>query len=482
MLNVGIIGCGGIGGQHAYAYSQIEDVNLVALIDFDIKKAEALVEKYGGKAYKSIDDVPEKLDLVSVVTPPAAHYPVVMDLLDRGIPVFCEKPITTDVEQAKELLKKSKETGIQVGLGFKMRYEPVFAKAKELVGELGELFGLSVAKNQPFSEDHRSEWIKNTGCMYELSVHDYDLINWIMDAEPVSVNADLRYSETWVREDKAFLDVEYSNGVRAQLMSSYSKDSAWAPNDITMVFTGERGTMRVLIIIPAYNEAESIEKVVDNIVENFPQYDYIVINDGSSDTTRDVCRERGYQYLNLSINLGIGGAVQTGYKYAKDMGYDVAIQIDGDGQHDISYLKDMLPILERDEADIVIGSRFISKEGFQSSVARRAGIKILSVLIFICTGRVVKDVTSGFRAVNKRFIDIYAKNYPIDYPEPEAIVSAVMHGGKIKEQPVIMHERENGISSINFIKSVYYMIKVTLAIIVCRISFGIRRDPANKKL
>ena len=245
MLNVGIIGCGGIGGQHAYAYSQIEDVNLVALIDFDIKKAEALVEKYGGKAYKSIDDVPEKLDLVSVVTPPAAHYPVVMDLLDRGIPVFCEKPITTDVEQAKELLKKSKETGIQVGLGFKMRYEPVFAKAKELVGELGELFGLSVAKNQPFSEDHRSEWIKNTGCMYELSVHDYDLINWIMDAEPVSVNADLRYSEGWVREDKAFLDVEYSNGVRAQLMSSYSKDSAWAPNDITMVFTGERGTMRV---------------------------------------------------------------------------------------------------------------------------------------------------------------------------------------------------------------------------------------------
>lgn len=239
--------------------------------------------------------------------------------------------------------------------------------------------------------------------------------------------------------------------------------------------------MRTLIIIPAYNEAESIEKVVDNIIQNFPQYDYIVVNDGSSDTTRDICRKRGYQYLNLSINLGIGGAVQTGYKYAKDKGYDVAVQIDGDGQHDIAYLEKMLPLLENDEADIVIGSRFLKKEGFQSSVARRVGIKILSMLIFLCTGCKVKDVTSGFRAVNKSFIDIYAKSYPTDYPEPEAIVSAVMYGGRIKEYPVIMHEREMGTSSINFIKSVYYMIKVTLAILVCRISFGVRRDPTRKK-
>ena len=239
--------------------------------------------------------------------------------------------------------------------------------------------------------------------------------------------------------------------------------------------------MRTLIIIPAYNEAESIEKVVDNIIQNFPQYDYIVVNDGSDDSTRDICRKRGYQYLNLSINLGIGGAVQTGYKYAKDKGYDVAVQIDGDGQHDIAYLEKMLFLLENDEADIVIGSRFLEKEGFQSSIARRTGIKILSVLIFLCTGCKVKDVTSGFRAVNKYFIDIYAKNYPTDYPEPEAIVSAVMHGGRIKECPVIMHEREMGTSSINFIKSVYYMIKVTLAILVCRISFGVRRDPSIKR-
>ena len=239
--------------------------------------------------------------------------------------------------------------------------------------------------------------------------------------------------------------------------------------------------MRILIIIPAYNEAEGIEKVVDNIIQNFPQYDYVVINDGSRDATREVCRKKGYEYLNLSINLGIGAAVQTGYKYAQDKGYDVAVQIDGDGQHDIGHLEEMLSVLEKGEADIVIGSRFLEREGFQSSLARRTGIKFLSMLIFLCTGRMIKDVTSGFRVVNKKFIDIYAKNYPMDYPEPEAIVSAVMHGGRIVEKPVIMRERENGTSSINMHRSIYYMIKVTLAIMICRISFGVRRDPAIKK-
>lgn len=232
---------------------------------------------------------------------------------------------------------------------------------------------------------------------------------------------------------------------------------------------------KVLIIIPAYNEEKNIENVVDNIVQNFPQYDYVVINDGSRDATREVCRRRGYEYLNLSINLGIGGAVQTGYKYAKDKGYDVAVQIDGDGQHDISYLEKMLPLLDTGDADIVIGSRFIDKQGFQSSAARRTGIKLLSTLIFLCTGCRIKDVTSGFRAVNKRFIDVYAQYYPTDYPEPEAIVTAVMNKGRIKEYPVIMKEREQGKSSINFIKSIYYMIKVSLAIVISRISFGIRR-------
>ena len=232
---------------------------------------------------------------------------------------------------------------------------------------------------------------------------------------------------------------------------------------------------KVLIIIPVYNEAENIEKVVDNLILNYPQYDYIVVNDGSSDTTRDICRKRGYQYLNLTINLGIGGAVQTGYKYAQDKGYDIAVQMDGDGQHDIAYLEKMLPVLESGEADIVIGSRFIDKEGFQSSFFRRLGIKFLSGLIWIFTGKKIKDVTSGFRVVNKRFIDIYARYYSMDYPEPEAIISAIMNRGKIKEIPVVMQERISGDSSINLLRSAYYIVKVTLAIIVCRISYGIRR-------
>ena len=232
---------------------------------------------------------------------------------------------------------------------------------------------------------------------------------------------------------------------------------------------------KTLIIIPAYNEQKNIEKVVDHIVENYPQYDYVIINDGSKDKTRDLCRRRGYQYLNLSINLGIGGAVQTGYKYARDKGYEIAVQIDGDGQHDIAYLEPMLKVLESGEADIVIGSRFLKKEGFQTSAMRRAGINFLSGLIWVCTGKRIKDVTSGFRAVNKRFIEIYADNYPTDYPEPEAIIAAIMNRGKVVECPVVMRERENGTSSIKVFGSVYYMIKVTLAILVCRISFGVRR-------
>lgn len=233
--------------------------------------------------------------------------------------------------------------------------------------------------------------------------------------------------------------------------------------------------MKVLIIIPAFNEAGNIEKVVDNLIENYPQYDYVVVNDCSLDQTKEICLRRGYHFLDQPINLGIGGTVQNGYQYALEHDYDVAIQIDGDGQHDVSYIADMLPRLESGEADIVIGSRFIEKEGFQSSGARRMGIAMISTVIKLLTWKRVKDVTSGFRAVNRRFISIYAKDYPQDYPEPEAIVAALMYGAKVEEVPVIMHERISGISSINLKKAVYYMIKVILALFICRISFGIRR-------
>jgi len=234
--------------------------------------------------------------------------------------------------------------------------------------------------------------------------------------------------------------------------------------------------MKCLLIIPAYNEAENIEKVVNNIIRNYPEYDYIIVNDGSKDNTEEICLKNGYHVLNLPINMGIGGAVQTGYCYARDNNYDIAVQIDGDGQHDVGFLADMIKLIEDASADVVIGSRFVEKEGFQSSQIRRIGIKFLSNLAWILTGVRVKDITSGYRAVNRMFINIFAEDYPSDYPEPEAMVIAAVYGGKIKEYPVVMKERENGESSITLKRSVYYMIKVTLAMLISRLSFGVRRQ------
>ncbi|MDE6943358.1 MAG: glycosyltransferase family 2 protein, partial [Lachnospiraceae bacterium] len=204
----------------------------------------------------------------------------------------------------------------------------------------------------------------------------------------------------------------------------------------------EEKKIKVLIIIPAYNESESIEGVVRHLMSRTLKYDYLIVNDGSTDHTLRICKEAGFSYLDLPINLGIGGAVQAGYVYAYKNAYDIAVQMDGDGQHDIAYLEDMLRPILSDEADIVIGSRFLKKEGFQSSYTRRIGIGILSFLIRLTTGKRIMDVTSGFRAVNRRFIEIYAKDYPTDYPEPEAIVTAIMHRGRVMEVPVRMRARE----------------------------------------
>lgn len=229
--------------------------------------------------------------------------------------------------------------------------------------------------------------------------------------------------------------------------------------------------MKTLIIIPAYNEAENIKNVVDNLAENFPQYDYVIVNDSSKDDTEMICRQNNYNYLSLPINLGIGGGVQTGYKYALEHGYEIAVQHDGDGQHDPAYIEKVIqPILDG-KADIVIGSRFLLGEGFQSSASRRAGIRFLSAFIRVSCGARVKDVTSGFRAVNGRYIKFYAE----DYPEPEAIVTASLNGARVQEVPVQMRERRRGVSSINLKRSVYYMVKVSIAILVCRITGRKRR-------
>ena len=232
---------------------------------------------------------------------------------------------------------------------------------------------------------------------------------------------------------------------------------------------------KVLLIIPAYNEEESLRSLMEEIKTVCSEMDYLVVNDCSSDDTERLLEELGANYITLPCNMGIGGAVQSGYRYAAQNGYDIAIQIDGDGQHDVRFVKDMVKLIEDKQADVVIGSRFIDKEGFQSSQARRIGIRILSMLIRLMCGAKVKDVTSGFRAVNRRFIELFAENYPDDYPEPEVIVTAKLFGAVIKELPVVMRERTTGKSSINLKRSIYYMIKVSLAIIICRISLGFRR-------
>ena len=221
---------------------------------------------------------------------------------------------------------------------------------------------------------------------------------------------------------------------------------------------------RVLIIIPAYNEAENIVDTVQGVVD--AGYDYVVLNDGSKDNTLSVCRANDINVIDLPQNLGIGGAVQTGHKYARDMDYDVDIQLDGDGQHDPAYLGKLVAEIQNG-ADLVIGSRFLEQtEGFQSTFMRRVGITWLSFWIKLLTGKRITDPTSGFRACGRRAVNLFAQSYPIDYPEPDSIAHALRLGMDVREVSVEMRERQGGVSSIGGFKSVYYMIKVTLAISV----------------
>lgn len=230
-----------------------------------------------------------------------------------------------------------------------------------------------------------------------------------------------------------------------------------------------KSTMKKLIIIPAYNEEENIVATVENIKKKAPMFDYVIINDCSTDSTKKICEDNDYNIVNLPINLGIGGAVQTGYKYALRHGYDVAVQVDGDGQHDPEFLEKMFDELYEKKLDMVIGSRFIEKEGFQSSLMRRVGIVYFTKLIRALTGVTITDPTSGLRMASRKVIEIFAKDYPKDYPEPESVVAIIKKGCIVKEIPVVMKERQGGVSSISPFKSVYYMIKVTLAIIIEKI-------------
>lgn len=235
---------------------------------------------------------------------------------------------------------------------------------------------------------------------------------------------------------------------------------------------------KTLLIIPAYNEEDNILNTYNEIVnynkKNRTKYDVIVINDGSSDNTSEICYKNKIPTINLINNLGIGGAVQTGYKYAYEKGYDIAVQFDGDGQHDINYVKNIIDPLINGEADFVIGSRFIKRddENFKSTFTRRIGINIISFFIKLFTDTKIYDTTSGFRAVNKEIIEYFSTTYPTEYPEPVSTTELLNMNYNVKEVQVKMNERLGGVSSIRTWKSAYYMLNVILSIIM----IGARRD------
>jgi glycosyltransferase involved in cell wall biosynthesis len=224
--------------------------------------------------------------------------------------------------------------------------------------------------------------------------------------------------------------------------------------------------MKTLIIIPAYNEEENIRRTIDSLDDI--QADILVVNDCSTDQTVKLAQETGkVEIVDLSCNLGIGGAVQTGFIYARENEYDCAVQFDGDGQHIAGEIPKLISFIERGQADVVIGSRFCEKhEGFRSTASRRLGIRFFQWINHLITGQKITDCTSGFRAYNRLAITLLAKNYPSDFPEPEAVTILGRNGFRIREVYVEMQERQGGISSIGGLKSVYYMIKVSLSILL----------------
>jgi len=226
-------------------------------------------------------------------------------------------------------------------------------------------------------------------------------------------------------------------------------------------------TKKILAIIPAYNEAQNIAKVVGEVRASGADVVPLVVDDGSKDRTADNARAAGALVVTLPFNLGIGGAVQTGYRWAEEHGFDIAVQIDGDGQHDPAYLPRLLQPVIEGQTDFAVGSRFLDgAEGFRSSSVRRVGIRFFVGLIRFLTGLRCSDPTSGFRAVNRRLIRLFGAHYPQDFPEPEAIVIARRMGARIVDVPVVMRPRQAGRSTIGKLKSPYYMIKVTCAIML----------------
>jgi hypothetical protein len=227
------------------------------------------------------------------------------------------------------------------------------------------------------------------------------------------------------------------------------------------------GSLRRVAIVPARNEEGSVGGVIDEILAFDPGFAVVVIDDGSVDRTAAVARAHGASVVRLPFNLGIGGAMQTGFRYAFENGFDLAVQIDGDGQHDPKELPAILGPVLAGEADVVVGSRFAAPGGgYRSSFSRRLGIRIFAWTISALVHQRVTDTTSGFRAINRHAIALFAADYPHDYPEVEATVMAIRHRLRLREVPVTMRARTAGRSSITAVRSLYYMVKVLLAIFV----------------
>ena len=231
---------------------------------------------------------------------------------------------------------------------------------------------------------------------------------------------------------------------------------------------------KILLIIPAYNEEENILKTYKTILDynkkNKTNYDVIVINDGSKDKTSEICHKNNIPVIDLIHNLGIGGAVQTGYKYAYYNNYDIAVQFDGDGQHDVRYVKNIIEPIINKNADMVIGSRFVSDiDTFKSTFARRIGIKVISSFMKFATHKKIYDTTSGFRACSRELIYDFSLSYPSEYPEPLTTAEVLKKKYVVEEVPVEMSEREGGVSSIRAWKNIYYMLNVCLALLAVKI-------------
>ncbi len=224
--------------------------------------------------------------------------------------------------------------------------------------------------------------------------------------------------------------------------------------------------LRRLAVVPAFNEEQNIGRVVDELHAFDPGMDVVVISDGSIDHTVEVAREHGAHVIRLPFNLGIGGAVQTGFQYGWDNGYELAVRCDGDGQHIPAELPKVLAPVLAGEADIAVGSRFVGGEGYRSSATRRIGIRLLAAVVSAIARQRVTDTTSGFQALNRRALELFAADYPHDYPEVEGMVMTIKHRLRLREVPVQMREREHGSSSITALRSVYYMAKVLVALFV----------------